>query len=111
MHAASDPGRAILVPALALVMMDPKLAQRITARQLIILISVLQENMYRGRCKVGVSKEDPIHGLHSKFKSRGSSPELQYLADPEDVLKPGFTVPLDWEAAKRYWLEDHMWRY
>jgi hypothetical protein len=107
MHAASDPGRAILVPALALVMMDPKLAQRITARQLVILISVLQENMNCGRCRVGVSKEDPIHGLHSKFKSRGPSPELQYPADPEDVLKPEFTIPPDWEAPKRYWLKDH----
>jgi serine/threonine protein kinase len=108
-HAASDPGRATLLPAFALLMMDPKSAQRITARQLVILISVLQEDMYCGKCRVGVPKEDPIHGLHSKFKSRASSPKLRYPADPEDVLKPGFEVPTNWEAAKSYWLKDHMW--
>jgi serine/threonine protein kinase len=109
LHAASDPGRAILLPALALLMMDPDPAQRITARQLVILISVLQEDMYCGKCRVGVPKEDPIHGLHSKFKSRGSSPELQYPPDPEEVLRPGFAVPTNWEEAKRHWLKDHMW--
>jgi hypothetical protein len=88
--------------------MDPKPAQKTIVRQLVILISVVQD-MYCGKCRVGVPKEDPIHGLHSKFKSRGSSSELQYPADPENVLKPGFAVLPDWEAAKRYWLKDHMW--
>lgn len=109
LSASSDPGRATLLPAFALLMMDPNATQRITARQLVIMISTLQEDMYCGKCRVGVPKEDPILGLHSKFKSRGTSPDLQYPADPEDVLNPGFLVPGDWEAAKRYWLKDHMW--
>jgi serine/threonine protein kinase len=109
LNASSDPGRATLLPAFALLMMEPNSAQRITARQLVIMISVLQEDMYCGKCRIGVPKEDPIHGLHSKFKSRKTSPELQYPADPEDVFKPGFPVPVDWEAAKRHWLKDHMW--
>jgi hypothetical protein len=109
-NASSDPGRATLLPAFALLMMDPNSAQRITARQLVIFISALQEDMYCGKCRVGVPKEDPIHGLHSKFKSRETLPELRYPADPEDVLKPRFKVPFDdWEAAKKYWLKDHMW--
>jgi serine/threonine protein kinase len=108
--ALSDPGRATLLPAFALLMMDPNSAQRITARQLVVFISAFQEDMYCVNCRVGVPKVDPIHGLHSKFKWRETSPELWYPADPEDVLKPGFQVPFDdWEAAKRYWLKDHMW--
>ncbi|ORX98810.1 kinase-like domain-containing protein [Clohesyomyces aquaticus] len=99
----------LLLPAFAFVMMDPNSAQRITARQLVILISVFQEDMFCGLCRKGVPKEDPIHGLHSKFKSRRESPELEYPADPEDVLKPEFQVPANWEAAKKYWLKDHMW--
>ncbi|KAF2464385.1 kinase-like protein [Lindgomyces ingoldianus] len=99
---------AVLLPAFAFVMMDPNSAQRITARQLVILISVFQEDMYCAKCKVGVPKEDPMHGLHSKFKSRKESPELEYPPNPEDVLKPGFPVPVDWEAAKRDWLKEHI---
>ncbi|KAF2004533.1 kinase-like protein [Amniculicola lignicola CBS 123094] len=94
------------LPALAFIMMDPTAAKRITARQLVTLISIWSQDMYCDKCRVGVPSEDPTLGVHSKFKSREN---LEYPKNPAEVLKPTFALPRDWEDAKRFWLKDHMW--
>ncbi|KAJ4376320.1 hypothetical protein N0V83_001603 [Neocucurbitaria cava] len=98
---------AVLLPALAFTMMDSTASKRITARQLVTLISVWDKELYCNSCRVGAPGEDPTLGLHSKFKSRK---DLDYPQNPMDALKPDFSpLPESWEDAKMKWLKDHMW--
>jgi serine/threonine protein kinase len=97
---------AFMLPALAFTMMDTTASKRITARQLVTLVSVWAKDMYCKKCRLGAPDEDPTLGLHSKFKSRR---EMEYPEHPENVLEPAFVVPHNWEEAKELWLKDHMW--
>ncbi|KAF2190302.1 hypothetical protein K469DRAFT_699921 [Zopfia rhizophila CBS 207.26] len=99
------------LPDLAFLMLDPNPDHRITSRQLVALIST-PKLYYFGSvnaiscngCRILLGSEDDNLPLHSVYKEVD---DLEYPETAEQALK--VPVAPHWEAAKRKWLQYHMW--
>jgi serine/threonine protein kinase len=97
---------------LSFLMMDPNPKMRITARQLVALLhtedlyyfaSIKQKSCIL--CRPGMYIGTSNLPLHSRYKD---TDDLRYPDHrKEEALSTDF-LP-DWEAAKKEWLQDHMW--
>ena len=101
------------VSDLAFLMLDPNPKTRITARQLVALLSEVTNHLYYwtsvketscDKCKAGNYVGISNIPLHSVYKG---TDDLTYPKHPSEALVLQF--PPDWEAAKREWLQHHMW--
>lgn len=99
---------------LSFLMLDPDSKHRITARQLVAIVSSTallekQASTHSSGCNechriiLGWPRPDPWN-LHSIFRAYA---ERGYPKNPEDALKA--LPPQDWETAKKQWLFRHMW--
>jgi serine/threonine protein kinase len=98
---------------LAFLMLDPNPNKRITARQMVTLISIqTTETYFRFAikkkacppCSEGVYVDVRNLPLHSVFKYTS---ELEFPKIPGEALTTR-SLP-DWESAKKQWLLQHMW--
>ncbi|KAH0558684.1 hypothetical protein GP486_004667 [Trichoglossum hirsutum] len=99
------------LPDLAFMMLDPNPAQRITARQLVAMITTPRLYYFAttnaaacSGCRVAEGFEDTNLPLHSEFKDPD---DLKYAHNPSHALK--ILPALDWESTKKEWLKSHMW--
>jgi len=103
-----------IVSDLAFLMLDPNPNMRITARQLVSLISTAKEPAYSHThikqkacltCTAGVyvdlSNLPPQHSTFNYSNPRG------YPMRHGDVLTG--KIPRDWDSTKKEWLYSHMW--
>lgn len=96
---------------MAFLMLDPNPKTRITTRQ---LIHMLRTDRYSSRevnqknfcesCRITPDSPNPNLLIHSVFRLDNDANFCINLNDPLEVE----SAP-DWEAAKRLWLESHMW--
>jgi serine/threonine protein kinase len=101
------------VSDLAFLMLDPNPKTRITSRQLVALISAATEELYFRSsikkkacddCRTGIHIDMSNLPFHSVYKDTDA---LKYPKSPDDALVT--ILADDWEAAKREWLQEHMW--
>jgi serine/threonine protein kinase len=101
------------VSDLAFLMLDPDPKKRITARQLVTLVSIATPELYyRGSikkkaclsCSAGVYVDVVNLPLHSVYKDVD---DLKYPKRPDEALTTK-SLP-NWESAKKQWLLQHMW--
>jgi serine/threonine protein kinase len=99
------------LPDLAFLMLDPNPDHRITSRQLVALISTSLLYYFHSvnaiscdGCRISLGSEDDNIPLHSVYEDVD---DLIYPATAEQALQA--PVAPHWEAAKRKWLQYHMW--